>query len=301
MVKRVYTAKGAEALFGSALAYTFTAILIREVAPMWGDKAQVAARWFLTFVVIAAYFLIKKKSYKLPKNTLGYLILLSLFFTILVVLFTVSVQKTTVANSLFMFFAACLASTFLFGTIFLRESVTISKVLSLLLVFSGLCFYGGAIVGGSTGLILGALAGLFGGGSNILFKLLKNVENSLIMLYQFGFGSIFAIGLTLISGDEIIRQISLKASLLTLFFVVCLLVASGLTIYGFKHFDLNIGAAILASELVFGTLLGFIFYSEIPAANEMIGGMLIFVGAVIGSLEFDRRIQKNPALPKISG
>ena len=60
MAKEKYTVKGAEALFAAAFTYAFTGVLVREMTPMWGDKAQVAARYTLVFIFLMFYGHFKK-------------------------------------------------------------------------------------------------------------------------------------------------------------------------------------------------------------------------------------------------
>lgn len=287
MPNRIYSAKGANALFASALGYSLTAILIRYMSPMWGDKAQVAARWFMAFLIILIYIFITKKRLKIPKNKLFLLISLGIVFVGLVMLFTASIQKTTVANTLFLYFATCIIATFLFGTIFLKERVAKNKILSQFLALSGLALYGGALIGGTSGLGLAMLAGLFGGVANIILKLLKDVDALVVIFFQLGVGSVLAFLVTLFSKEEILREVSVSVSMLTMIFALLIIASSGLLVYGYKYFDVNVGAAIASSEIAFGVILAYLLFKEVPAANEIIGGTLIFAGSVIGSLGFE--------------
>lgn len=282
-----YTAKGAEALLAASFFYAFTAILIREVAPMWGDKAQVTARWSLAFFILLAFALYKKTNLKIHKNQLLPLSLLSTLFVLVVMFFTVGVQRTTVANSLFIFFAVSMLTAFIAGTFMLKESITRAKIIALIFSFCGLMFFADQIFAGSSGIVLCAIAGVFGGLTTLLYKLLKKVDNNLILIFQYGTGSILAVAATLLSGDEIIRQASLKVTLLTVVFAFVLIVATSLIVYGYRYFDVNVGSAITSSEIVFGVILAYILYKEVPNNQEIVGGSLILIGSIIGSLNFE--------------
>jgi hypothetical protein len=80
MTKQKLSAKGAEALFGAALLYSLSGPLVREMSYMWGDKAQVAVRWALVWVMLLTYFYARKTKIKVPRNKLPYAIGLSLAF-----------------------------------------------------------------------------------------------------------------------------------------------------------------------------------------------------------------------------
>lgn len=286
---RVYTAKGANALFGASLGYAFTAVLIREVSTMWGDKAQVAVRWAGAFLLILLFVLYKRINLKVGNREFAHLFGLSISFTLLVTLFVLSVQKISIANALFVYFASCIIGTFIFGTIVFKEKIGIHKIIASLLAISGLAFFGGDLKAYSSGVVFAGIAGLLGGLCNVYFKLLKKVNMAVIQFYNFGIGTIFITSLMILSGEQIVREFSGKAMFFTFLFVLLILLSNYLLIYGYRYFDINIGAAISASEIVFGAFLGYLFYKEVPTSNEFIGGVLILTGSIIGSLDFNTK------------
>src|SRR4051812_48056099 len=105
MARPRYTAKGAEALFGAALTYSFSGVLVREMGLMWGDKAQVAARWTIAFIFLMVYGYFRKSDARVPRAKLPDAIALGFVYILLVLFFTLSVQRTTIANALFIFYA----------------------------------------------------------------------------------------------------------------------------------------------------------------------------------------------------
>jgi drug/metabolite transporter (DMT)-like permease len=104
---------------------------------------------------------------------------------------------------------------------------------------------------------------------------------------QFGIGTIFMAALMLLfSPSDIIRTISIEGTAATVIFALILILATHLVLYGFQHFDVNIATVVLSSQLVFGALIGFFIYREVPATNEIISGVLIACGAIIGSVGY---------------
>ncbi len=80
---------------------------------MFSDSAQVAARYVVAFALILLYlYFFKKAKAKVPRAKLGYAIALGIAFAATVLFFTLSVQKTTIANSLFTLYAANLLASF---------------------------------------------------------------------------------------------------------------------------------------------------------------------------------------------
>ncbi|HEY5442320.1 MAG TPA: EamA family transporter, partial [Candidatus Saccharimonadales bacterium] len=130
MSQEKFSVRGAQALFGAAFTYAFTGVLVREVSPMWGDKAQVAARWLLVFAALLAYGFFRKPKAGVPRNKLSHAIGLGIMFVLVVLFFTAAIEKTTLANTLFTFYATNLVASFLVGTFVLGEGVTSSKLLA---------------------------------------------------------------------------------------------------------------------------------------------------------------------------
>ena len=54
-----------------------------------------------------------------------------------------------------------------------------------------------------------------------------------------------------------------------------------LTIYGFQHFDLNLGAIVLSSELFFTILFALFIFGELSATSEVIGAICIVLAITL--------------------
>ncbi len=260
---------------------------------MWGDKAQVAARYTLVFIFLMLYGYSKKIKTKIPRDKLIYALGLGVSFALVVLLFTFALQKTTLANTLFTFYATNLVTSFLLGTFILKERVSGTKLLAIVLAVVGLSLYSGALIVGSLGIIFSCVAGVFAGIGNLLTKCLSGVDRNAVLRTQYVVGTVITILLTLISRDEIIRSASFRGVILTFIFAFILITAGNLLLYGYQHIDVNIGTVLMSTELVFGALLGLIIYHEVPAPHELLGGVLIFTGSVVGSLDFKKLPRVN--------
>ncbi len=286
------SASGAEALFIAAFTYALTGILVREVNPMWSDSGQVTARFVLVLLFLVGYRLMKRDKWVMTRTDAYLCTGLGLLFALMVLLFTAAIGKTTVANVLFVFYATNMISSFGLGTILLKESITQSKALAIILAILGLALYSGAIAGGNEGIIFSIVAGLCGGIINLISKRLAGVNRNSILLFQYIFGTIFAVATTYLSGEAIIRTASIHAALLTIFFALVIVAGSYLTLYGFQNFDVNIGTVIMSTELIFAAVMAYFLFNEFPKPHELLGGLFIFTGAVIGSGIFERNKPK---------
>lgn len=284
MRKLKTTLSGGEALLGAAFLFALTNVLIREMAPMWGDQAQVAIRFALVWVILAAWAYFRKSKVKIPRSKLPLAISYSIVAALAILFFTLSVQMTTIANTLFMSSATEMVVAFLLGTLLLNEGVNKRKFIAIGLSLAGLALYGDSIFSGDAGLIFAILGGATTALCNLLAKKLKGVNLSAILRLQFGVGTIFMVILMFIfSPNDILRTVSLEATIATVVFALILIAATHLVLYGFQHFDVNIATVVLSSQLAFGALLGFFIYKEVPAAHEIISGLLIACAAIIGS------------------
>lgn len=280
--------KGSSALFSAAFIYSTFGILIRQMAVMFGDSAQTAARFGLAFVFIIILNFVRRQSIILSKEALVKACLLGITFGFVVLLFTISVTNTKIANSVFLLYAGSMISSFIIGTFFLKEKLTVIKIIALTIAFAGLYMYSDAFLVMSIGVVTGLLSGLFDGISNAIRKTLKGVNRNSILTYQFLFSSLLAGLVLIVSGDVLIKEISLLSVIAVVVFAILQIWLGNLLLFGFQHFDVNIGTVILATELFFATILGFLLFQEIPTSKEIIGGLLIFLASALSVVDLKR-------------
>lgn len=289
MMKSKFKLSGSQALFGAAILFAVTNVLIRGMSEMWGDQAQVASRFLLVWLILIVIARIKKDTaQKIPRSRLPTALAYSLIAATAILFFTLSVQNTIIANTLFSSNATELFVAFLLGTLFLSEKLTVRKLIAITLAVAGLLFYSGSILEGSVGILFGILGGASTAFCNLLAKKLKGVDLGALMRMQFGVGAIFMSILTLlISPNDIIRTVTFEGVMSTILFAVILIIATRLVLYGFQNSDINIASVILSSQLAFGALIGYLAYNETLSVNEIISGVFILSAAIMVSVDKD--------------
>jgi drug/metabolite transporter (DMT)-like permease len=205
-------------------------------------------------------------------------------FGMVVLSFTLSVLKTSLANATFVFYASDLVISFLLGTLLLHESVSRPKLLAILLAFIGLGFYAHAIWTLTPGIVWGLLAGVFDSTSNMIRKQLSGIDRMAVLRLQYGVTTVFVLLVTVLSHETAVRHFTIGGALLTIVYGSLLIIVGNLLLYGFQHFDVNVGTVLLSSELVFALLVGIIGYGEVPTPQEMIGGIFILAASVLSGL-----------------
>lgn len=284
MLRSKTTLSGGEALLAAAFLFASTNVLVREIAQMWGDQAQIVVRFAIVWLILMAYAQLKSSKTSIPRSKMLVAVSYSLLAALAILFFTLSVQMTTIANTLFTSNATELVLAFFLGTLMLKETLTKRKLVAISLSLAGLALFSGALLNGDLGLIFGLLGGATTAICNLLAKKLKGVDLSAILRMQFGLGTVFMIVLMLaFSPNDIVRTISLESAVLTIVFSLILILATRLVLYGFQHTDINIASVVLSSQLAFGALLGFMVYKEVPASHEIISGLLIACAAILGS------------------
>jgi drug/metabolite transporter (DMT)-like permease len=283
--------KGASALFSAAFIYSTFGILIRHMSIMFGDSSQTAARFGIAFIFILLLNFLRKQSIVLPKSQLVKACILGVTFGFVVLLFTISVNNTKIANSVFLLYAGSMISSLLIGTFLLKEKLTIIKAVALGLAFFGIYMYSDALLVMSTGILAGFASGLFDGVSNALRKTLKGINRNSVLTYQFLLSSLVATLAMVLFSDVIIKEVAVLPIVAMIIFAFLQIGLGNLLLYGFQHFDVNVGTVILATELFFATIIGFILFKEVPTSREIIGGVLIFIASILSTVDIKRMLK----------
>jgi drug/metabolite transporter (DMT)-like permease len=280
--------KGALALFGASAIYGSFGLLIRVLSDMLGNYSQVAARMGIAFVLLLAASLIFGKIQRLTNTQILKSVLLGIISTGIVVFFTISVTETKIATSVFLLYVASMVSSLLLGTVFYKENINVQKIVALVLAFGGLWIFSGAFIALTLGAVMALLSGLCEGLGNIVRKSLKGVDRTNILLYQFFTTTVCASLIMFSLPEPIVKEVSFWPIVAVIVFGILQLALNNLLLYGFQHFDVNIGTVILTLELLFAALIGFFFFGEMLSVAEIIGGVLIFVASIVSAWEFKR-------------
>ena len=271
--------KGFFALFGAALIYSLVGLWIRLLDMMWGNYSQVAVRFFIAFLMVSGilYFSSKKNGLTTKQKILS--AVLGIGTGLLVIFFTLAVTNVKIADTIFVFYAGSIISSFVFGTFIYKENINLKKIAMIGLAILGFYVYVGFSITAGFGILMALLAGFFDGGTNAIRKKLKGVDKYQIMKVQF-FAMSFVgfIAALYFSSEPIIKEISVIPIIVLFVFALLAIKLNDLLLYGFSHYDVNIGTIVLASEVFFTSAVGYIFFAETLDLNEWVGGGYNFYG-----------------------
>jgi drug/metabolite transporter (DMT)-like permease len=183
----------------------------------------------------------------------------------------------------------------LLGITIFKEKLTAQKSLSVLLVLSGFYFFiqPNGLKNIDLGMVFGIVAGLFDTISNAFRKHLAGKLDRVVLTLvpQIG-GILVATILMVMFGGLALPVISTTNWFVGLLFGSMIFMINYLTLYGFQHFDLNLGTIAISTEVVFATLFGWLVFAEVPRSLDIYGGLFIVLAIIIGNW---------PAKSKISG
>lgn len=286
MTKTSFHTRGALALLAASTIYASFGLLIRESAKIFGDNAQVVARFAIAVLILLVLQYVLKLSFRISKKDLLKIGALGVAMALVVLLFTVSVLNTKIANSVFLLYAGTIATSLVLGTFLLKEKLTAVKGVAIGLALIGLAMFSEAFFALSLGVITGVLSGFFDGISNALRKTLGAVPRNTVMLYQFAIGTSVCLIAMLFSGEQVVHDVSFWPIVATVVFGILQVFLNNFLLYGFQHFDVNVGSILLSLELVFASILAFLFLAEVPTMQELIGGSFIFAASILTVVDF---------------
>jgi drug/metabolite transporter (DMT)-like permease len=261
--------------------------LIALAALMWGtvgigtrfvgDVNATTISFYRCIIASAALLVMMAFSGKLknlvPKRGIKYFLLFGITLVIFLILFATSIQTSTIANAVLLFYTAPVFAT-IFSMVFLKEGIRKQSIVSFGLCMAGIVFISGS--GFETNLLIGTLIGLFAGvfyGLNITIgRYLKEYsgyvtsfwENVIAFLILMPFASIFNV------------QIGSMPALLYLG-IVASAFAPFLFLEGIRSVKTQDAGVIMMLDPLTGILWALLVFAEVPNLLTIVGGAFILI------------------------
>ncbi len=288
--------KGVLALILLALVFASMGLFARYLSTGFLLFQQVYLRMFAALVV--GYFVFRRqidisKFKKLPAKEWLIIIVRAVSYSLFgIILFTQAIILTKYSN---VSFIGSLPVTAVLGFILLHEKFSLKKLLLVLLAFVGAILisvkdYSNMFAWGE-GEVFALTATAFFSLSYIARKWQsKSLTNKELTVVNFLVAFIVVFLVSILKGDGL----PTTGWHWGLLFAV---VGAGifnitnvfLTNYGFQKVDAVLASNLLTLECVFAIVLGFLFYKEVPAAKELLGGLVIAL-AVIGMNKLEDKV-----------
>lgn len=280
-------------LFASFL-FGVQSIFMRFIGTGLGVFYPFVIRGFLISVTLYIFLLLTHGFKDIRKKDYVWFLLMPLFGIATFITFFIAINHITIGTVLFLHYASLAITGFAFGYIAFTERLNKVKLSSLLLVLLGLLFIF-SLPRLERNLLYFLLALISGSASSAWYLISKKISS------KYPYSQILAIDSTIVLLLCALFGILNKE---TFYFpnisfkwasIVGMTIASFggylLTVYGFRFLQAQIASLILLLEVVFGLLLAWIFFFEIPTTQTLLGGFLILIGVALPSLSFKNRIK----------
>lgn len=260
---------------------------------MFSDAAQVALRFGLALVILALISITAQRRNTLSRPQLIRVAALGISFTGVVILYTIAATSIKLGNAVLLLYAGSIITSLLIGTYLLKERLDGTKLIAVALALVGLGLYANEFAVVAQGVLAAVAAGFLDGAGNGLRKTLRGLDRNTILLYQYGFGTAAALLILALSPGPMTHGFSIAAIITGAVFAVAIIGLGNLLLYGFQHFDVNVGTVILSLEIFFASLIGWLFFGEVPTVNELLGGLVIFIASVLSAVDV-RALMRKP-------
>jgi len=275
---------GAIFLIASTAIYGLFGIFSRQTA-VFGSFSQGWIRYLFVVFIIGSLFLTRRARWKNidPPDTKWFLtwILPASFQPVLTFM---AFTHLPIGIAYFLIYSTMITGGILSGKLFFAEKFNLGKLLSLLLIFLGLIliYRSDLSLITNTYVFLALVSGLIVGFWNTLSKKVSHKYSELQMMLL---DSLSTLTVSLIGFFSVREALPDFSNLVPWYWIVAFafagVLSSFLLIRGFKYVEAQIGSLILPMELVFASLFGYFFLGEVLKPNVYLGGLLIFLAAII--------------------
>jgi drug/metabolite transporter (DMT)-like permease len=274
------TLKGAFFVIGAMLIFALFGVALRLI-----DLPSIVFVFFMFLIsglVLFGYTYYKDRKIPAMKNFIWLLILLGGLNILNNFFYFQAFKLTTISNAVLTHYIAPIFVA-LFAPLLLKEKI--EKITIIALVFSIVGIY--LVVSNDLSFYGEDFAGImYGVGSGIMYAfviiLVKHLSNKISALtintYQSISGAVLLLPYILILGPPIQFK---TLSLLVLFALVFGILATLMYMFGLKRIKSQHAATLSYIEPTAAIAYGFLFFSEVPTLNTLLGGGIILVGSYL--------------------
>lgn len=289
MIRERSEQKGFSILLIGGFLYALYGVFSRIIGNDIPNFYQYWSRAVVVLVILfALIYFSKMKLKKLNLSEWKWGLVLAVSSGILVPAFFIAVNNLPLGTTIFFFYGLATSVSYVLGSLFLGERLNKVKVMSLLLALAGLVFMYVDTISFSQPLYLAvaAISGLFFGVNiSAVRQIGKFLPSLQINLFNW-FGSIIvSLPISLILHESITMPILNTPWIANIGLAIVSLLASLSVIFGLKLIEVQKGSIILLSELVFGLILGFVLYKEVPSVLAWVGSGFIFAALLLPNVK----------------
>lgn len=279
-------------LLGSAIIYGLFGIFSKHIA-VFGSFSQGWIRYSIVLSIILVLFISGKLKWKrVEKKDIKWFLTWILPASFQPILTFIAFTHLPIGITYFLIYSTMITGGIISGKIFFSERFNIEKLMSMILILIGLVFiYQSDLTLITNGYVLLALiSGLIVGFWNTLTKKVSGNYPEFQMIFLDGLSTLTVSLFGFLFIREVLPSINnTNPWFWIIAFALSGILSSFLLIRGFKYVEAQIGSLILPMELVFASIFGFLFFGEVLHLNVYLGGLLIFIAAILPIFKSSKR------------
>ena len=282
--------KGLITIIVSSFLYGLQGVFIRLIGVSFGIFYPFVIRGIIISSILFIFLYFSKTFKKITSRDYKWFILMSLSGIISFIAVFIAYNNLTIGTVLFVYYAGFALNGFLFGYLFFKEKINTVKVIALILSLTGifLVFSSPILQKELLFLLLALVSGITSSFWFIISKKISTYPYSQILAVDSLIVFILCLIISVVVGEHISFP-SLSIQWISVFGLTAVsLGAFLLSVYGFRLLQAQVASLLLLLEVVFGVFLGWIFFSEIPTSQALIGGGLILIGVSLPNLPFKK-------------
>ena len=297
MMTKRNTVIGISSIIGSTFLYGFFGILTRSIGYQIPLFYGSLTRLLFSFLILFAMLYWTKQLKTIKKQDLKWFILRSIAGNVGFVGSYVSFYVIPIGLAYFIFYGGSTIGGYIIGKVLFKEKLTRVKLTSLFIALLGLVFVYSSNI--KLSLPIYMLAALISGfGTSVWNTFSKKISRDYSATQLNMSDNLFSLPIVLVV-SLILKETWVLPSinltwLFNFLFASMFIVTGQLIIYGFKHLEAQIASLFMLAEILFGILLGYLFYKEMISVFTIIGGLTIIVAIILPELNWKKISKKSP-------
>lgn len=282
------TSKGMLYITISAFFYASYGLWSRLMRANFGEFNQAWTRAIVLLCILIPYLIISKQYQSIKKADWKWFIIIGLAGGLNQAPYYFGFQNLPIGTAILIFYACLMLSGFVLGKLIFGEVIDHTKQISFIcaLIGMGIIYRFSLDPSQIIPALAMAAAGFMGGTAGILpKKLSSSYSESQIMLSYVSLMIVFNLPLSLYFQETLPAFSNIAEWLPQIGYATAMLIANLTVIAGFKYVPASVGSLIGLTEIIFGALIGYAFFSEPLTFSILIGGGLIILSAAIPNLK----------------
>lgn len=290
--------KGFFALLLNGIVLGTYGVWVRFLQNSFTASQQVIGRSLISLIGALMLVFLLKANWHFQKKYNNHLIFYLFSFAISTLLFTIAVVKTSIALSVFSLYIGSIITAFIMGVFMFGEKIDTRKIISILFVLLALLSfilpYGFQFI--NIGFVVGIFSGVFDGIGNGFKKYFAGkIERPVLIVYQLLSTLLVALAVSVCAHETfVIAAITLPSTTVMLIYGALFLAVAYLSMYGFQHFNLNLGTIVISTELFWAPFFAFLVFRETLTHYQVLGGVLLALAILIPYIRIHKATKYLP-------